>query len=279
MGLSGKVIIAVVIVVAIIGVASYFLLDNTRDITYEEYDKKIIDMIYEDSENKVYPYYVNYDININPPKITTTEIMRLNPERDNFCLGCVFSTGCIFPPDKGYFKPNGGYYEDDISYSELISRAAIYRIEVDPTFSKFLYCNDFFYIYSLDDKPGKVENINVELDPSESTILNMQYKEALKATNFYKKIELEATHQSLNKDGDHCIWFVPMPLFHNNYTITVPNRMVNYTIDTGDVCVTLLNDVGNKIIISSDCKPFHCFEIQTEGRVSCKTPKIEICFN
>ena len=280
--MKNKTIVIIVALIIIVGVAAYFVWNNIRDRTYEEYGTEVY-KINSNAENKTYPYYVNYDININPPKVAIIETMNLYPESENFCSGCLAQVDCVLPGDKGYPKPDGKeYYTDVKTYSELIKRSAIYRIEVNPTYSNFRYCNDFFYIYSLDDKPGKLDNIKAEFNPPESNILDMSYRESLKVTDFYKKIELVATHLSLNDNSNHCIRFVPWPSFHNRYNITVPNAMSKYYVDSKGVCDVSVNNKNKEIIVFSDCKPFKCSQFPPQYSMAvaiCEIPKIEICFN
>jgi len=291
------------IIMAIIVIVFYITLIQ-RNPVIEKYTPYITYMT-SSVENKVYPNYKYWIMDVNPPNVNTEIIEYMSADENGYCSPCFTRAYFIKAiPDIGYW-----YSYVVNSYTDGLKSAAKYKIEKN-LLPHTEHLNPFYYYFTFNNITGIVNDVQVYLEPSESTISKMSSEEAKSIKNMVEDINVSSNYPTLSDKNEYCFSFHPWQISHNVYNITVPHKIINYTIDDKNVCNISLDSIGNKITVLADCKvytvdlcpsvnwkpsdPTHPWEgvpidlYASLGKsysdalkqpLDCVYPKVEICYN
>jgi hypothetical protein len=297
------ILISVLIIAAILVAVYYFMLApkiTPEKITPEENPPTIenyttyVEYMTGSVQDKVYPEYKYYDIEINPPNVTTGYIEDMSADESGYCPSC-FTRAFFIKSVRIYW-----YNYKANSYAQALEEAAKYKIEFNPN-PRTENVNPFYYYITFGNAIGTIDDIKINFNPSEATINKMSFDELKSFNHMTESINLSSTYPSLSGKNEYCFSFFPWQISHSFYNIKVPTGMISYNVtDDYKKCNIAVSSVGNIIKAETECKlytldmctekwvgsdPTHPFKgITTEQFFSgdytnCTYPKVEICFN
>jgi hypothetical protein len=266
-----KSVLVIVLIFAVVGVLAYSY-QPKEDLT------ALTNYLFDNVEDKIYPNYKIYHININPPNLEVKRIASMAADEKGFCVSCV----ARLLSAKQVSELGSFYNYPASSYTEGQRSAGISWIENGPT-AVTQGLNDFTYFIAFDGIKGNVKEISVTTDPPESEFKTMSLEEVKNFNHLYEEISVSATYPELTGKNEYCFWIQPWQLSHNIYYITVPNGMTKYNVIDKGKCDVTVNKNVNKINILADCKSYYDLcpgsQQEVDGKVKCDFPKITVCFN
>jgi hypothetical protein len=289
-----KKIFIILAIIVLIGVLFYVIWTKFWPSKQENYTL-YTDYMLNNVQDIVYPNYFYYNVKIDPPMLEWREVKEFGADENGYCTSC-FNHAYIMKTIRDY----GYWYNFKAkNYTDALEEAAIYKIEVNPTLpsTESLYNNPFYFFFTFNNTTGILDSINIYTYPSESEINKMSFEEVKNFKHMIENINVSSIYPSLSNKDEYCFWFHPWQISHSIYTITVPNGIINHTVDDKDKCNISVSNEGSKITVKADCKlytvdlcpsvqwtpqdpmyPWRGFPLNSFSLDNCFYPKVEICF-
>jgi hypothetical protein len=151
---------------------------------------------------------------------------------------------CITYDNKTYCPSKGMSYLDalkEIAKDEIKTKTSNIRIK------------KVIWFLWLDGQTGNITKIDISMYPSEESLKNMRLSEIFKIETFERNITFSASFPATEQET-HLLEF-PLSIFARKETkITVPNKIISYSVSNATACSWDINVLSeNSLIIKSTC--------------------------